>query len=80
MCDVSAPSTAKLDRILKMAKYAENGVTYIWLIEPAVKVVEVFRLDGSQWVRIQAIDGEAEAAQLQPFDAVELDLTRWWID
>src|SRR5512145_528259 len=44
-CEVLSPSTAAVDRTVKVPLYAREGVTHVWLIEPMAKTLEALRLD-----------------------------------
>lgn len=41
--EILSPSTSRFDRIRKRALYAQHGVRELWLIDPALCRVEVFR-------------------------------------
>lgn len=79
ICEVLSPSTARIDRIRKMRRYATQGVGHAWLIDPNDETLEVYRLgEGSQWVQVGLYEG-AEKVRAQPFDAIELDLSLLWV-
>ncbi|MCK7472290.1 MAG: Uma2 family endonuclease [Desulfomicrobium escambiense] len=44
VCEVLSPGTARVDRADKMPIYAEHGVSFLWLIDPAPRTLEVFIL------------------------------------
>jgi|GEM_PF-3380936 len=50
ICEILSPSTASKDRAVKMPLYARYGVRYAWLIDPAERTLEVYRLDAGAWV------------------------------
>jgi len=77
VCEVTSPRTSRLDRVVKSRVYARAGVTHLWLVDPLGQTLEVYRLEGSHWVVAAAFDGVAPV-RAEPFDAVELDLSRWW--
>lgn len=77
ICEVLSPSTARFDRIRKLAAYASHGVRHAWLVDPLARSLEVFRLEGGRWVLI-AGHTDDETARVEPFDAIELDLSLWW--
>lgn len=77
VCEVLSDSTARIDRQRKRPIYAREGLGHLWLVDPAVRVVEVFRLDGTSY-RSVATHGEDEIVRLEPFDAVELELAALW--
>jgi len=76
-CEVLSPSTARLDRVAKMPAYAREGVRNLWLIDPLAKTLEVYRLQGGQWVVLGAFGGAARV-RAEPFEAVEIELAALW--
>jgi Uma2 family endonuclease len=79
VCEIASPSTARLDRGVKMDIYLREGVSHLWLLDPIARFIEVFRLTGGQWVRVGVWTGD-DPAQIEPFDAVTMDLTAVWGD
>ena len=76
-CEVVSPSTVRLDRVRKMTVYARNEVHHLWLVDPLAQTLEVYRLEEGRWFVVSAHAG-TERVRAEPFDAVELDMTRWW--
>ena len=76
ICEVLSEGTAAFDRAKKMPVYARAGVKHAWLIDPVVKTLEVFRLEGSGWHLVATLTDERVRAE--PFDAIELDLAALW--
>jgi Uma2 family endonuclease len=79
VCEVVSPSTARLDRVRKVPIYAREGVTHLWLVDPLQQTLEVFRLEGRHWVLLST-HGGAEIVRATPFEALELDMGRWWLE
>ena len=79
VCEVVSPSTERIDRTRKMGIYARVKIPHLWLVNPLVRTLEVFRLDGEAWMLIATYGGN-ERVHAVPFDAVELELSRWWLD
>ena len=77
ICEVISPSTARIDRSLKMSIYAREGVSHLWFVEPLQQTVETYRLESGRWVVVGTHAGR-EIVRAEPFDAVELHLDRWW--
>jgi Uma2 family endonuclease len=77
VCEVISPSTGALDRRRKMPVYAREGVGHFWIVDPNHRTLEVHRLEGGRWVVAATCAGD-EVVRAEPFDAVELDLRRWW--
>jgi Uma2 family endonuclease len=79
VCEVVSPTTGALDRRRKMPSYARQGISHLWLVDPLAKTLEVFRLEADRWV-VWSTHAGSEAVRAEPFAAVEIDLTRWWIE
>jgi Uma2 family endonuclease len=78
-CEVLSPSTAARDRVEKLAIYARELVTHVWLIDPIQRTLEVLRREGAQWLIVAVHRGD-EKVRAEPFDAIELDLSILWAD
>ncbi len=78
VCEVVSPASARHDRIRKMRIYGEVGVRHAWLVDPRERMVEAFRFENGHWVRVGAYE-EDEKARIEPFEAVEFDLSEWWL-
>lgn len=79
ICEVVSPSTGGLDRVRKMPIYAREQVSHLWLVDPLLRTLEVYRLEGQHWV-VASTHGDTESVHAEPFAAVELDMSRWWLD
>lgn len=77
VCEVASPGTRRHDRMIKSGLYLEHGVQWMWLVTPTEELVEVFQQDAGRWVLVATAVGP-EPARLPPFDAIELDVGRWW--
>ena len=78
-CEVVSPTTAGADRGRKMRIYARESVGHLWLVDPLAKTLEVYRLQGTQWVVVSTHTG-SERVRAEPFAAVELEIARWWLE
>lgn len=79
VCEVVSPSTARIDRVRKMPIYAREGVSYLWLIHPSLQTLEVYRREGQHWVVASSHVG-TESIRAEPFEAIALDMSRWWLE
>lgn len=79
VCEVVSPSTGRLDRVRKMPIYAREQVGHIWLVDPLQQTLEVYRLEGQRWVLVSS-HGDTETVRAEPFEAIELDMSRWWLE
>lgn len=77
VCEVISPSTGALDRSRKMRVYAREGVRHLWFVDPSPHTLEVYRLEGERWV-VAGTHAGAELVRAEPFEAVPLELRRWW--
>jgi Uma2 family endonuclease len=77
VCEVLSPSTAKIDRTRKLAIYARERVSYVWLVDPLLRTLEVLEQEGDVW-RILAVHQDADRVRARPFEAVELELGVLW--
>ena len=78
VCEVLSPSTEAVDRTKKLAIYARERVSHIWLLNPLARTLEVMRLQGDHWVLIAMAAGN-DVVRAEPFDAIELELEGLWI-
>lgn len=77
ICEVLSPSTAALDRGEKRQIYGEQGVSHLWLVDPEVKTLENFGLDGPTYRLLHVFSGNALIRGV-PFDAIEIELGALW--
>ena len=49
VAEVLSPSTARIDRMIKMSRYAEGGIVQYWIVDPAGPSVQVFDLVGGEY-------------------------------
>lgn len=77
VCEVLSPSTARLDRWVKKRKYAQKGVSFMWLVDPVAQTLEILALKDDFYREIGVYQGDVRVRAV-PFDAVEMNLVRWW--
>ncbi|WP_395857996.1 Uma2 family endonuclease [Cystobacter fuscus] len=77
VCEVLSPSTAALDRARKMTVYAREGVGHLWLVDPVLQTLEVYRREHGGWFVLGTHVGEARV-RAEPFEALELELGALW--
>lgn len=76
-CEILSPRTARDDKRLKLPLYASSGVPWSWLIDPVLRLVEVYQtISGLPALAMTA--QEEERRVLPPFD-FEISLTGWWL-
>ena len=81
VCETLSPSTARIDRRLKLGIYARAGVGHLWLLDPLARTLEVLSIDRErgQW-RVAAVHGDNERVRPEPFDVIEIDLATLWTE
>jgi hypothetical protein len=60
-----------------MPLYVQYGVGHAWLVDPAGKTLEVFRLENERWVLLKSFGGD-DLVRAEPFDAIEIELGVLW--
>lgn len=79
VCEVLSPSTARTDRVLKLPRYAAEGVAHCWLIDPDARTLEAYENQSGRWLLLGAW-AEADTPPAPPFDAIKLPLSSLWAD
>jgi Uma2 family endonuclease len=79
VCEVVSPATARNDRVRKMPVYAREHVSHLWLVDPILRTLEVYRLEGHRWV-VASAHGDTDLIRAEPFEALEVDMSRWWLE
>jgi len=77
ICEILSPSTASKDREIKLPLYAYYEVQYAWLIDPAKRTLETYRLDADTWIEIGRF-ADTDQVAVPPFEAMSLDLGAFW--
>ncbi|WP_437738613.1 Uma2 family endonuclease [Sorangium sp. So ce1335] len=78
ICEVLSSSTENLDREEKMPIYAREGVRHAWLVDPIQRTLEVHVLaPGRAWGPPVTYRDSARV-RVEPFEALELDLSVLW--
>lgn len=78
VCEVSSPSTAALDRKIKLPRYAEFGVRHVWIVDPEAQTLEVLRVTKDRLWETVAVFSEDDRVRAEPFEAIELELAALW--
>jgi Uma2 family endonuclease len=79
VCEVVSPRTGTVDRARKMPIYAHERVGHLWIVDPILRTLEIYRLEAGRWV-VAAAHGGTDVVRAEPFTEVELSLARWWLD
>jgi Uma2 family endonuclease len=76
-CEVLSERTRRRDKGPKMRIYAREGVRHLWHVDPLARTLDIFRLQGGDWLLVQSFTGE-ERVRAEPFEAIELELALVW--
>jgi Uma2 family endonuclease len=79
ICEVLSPSTARFDRIEKLAVYAAVGVSHAWYVDPMARSLEVFALVDGRWT-IAATFKDTDVVSAPPFETHAFSLGVLWPD
>jgi hypothetical protein len=75
---VLSPATLRIDRVVKMPIYAQQGVQWLWLVEPDLHTLEVFRLHDSYWL-LESTRQKAAEVHATPFQELASSLADLWL-
>jgi len=78
VCEVLSPGTARTDRVVKMPIYAGQGVQWLWLVEPILRTLEVFRLHEGHWL-LEAAWQQEDEVRAPPFAEIAFSLGGLWV-
>ncbi|MGH8551452.1 MAG: Uma2 family endonuclease [Methylococcales bacterium] len=77
ICEVLSPGTARTDRAVKMPIYAGESVQWLWLVDPDVRILEVYHWFEGQWL-LEHTWQNNEVAKAPPFDAISMNMSDFW--
>ncbi|MEZ4393354.1 MAG: Uma2 family endonuclease [Polyangiales bacterium] len=77
VCEVLSPRTEASDRGGKMRIYRREGVAHVWLVDPLLKTLEVYRWERGLYTLVDTWEGDAPV-RAEPFDAIALNLRALW--
>ncbi|MBA3324809.1 MAG: Uma2 family endonuclease [Rhodobacteraceae bacterium] len=77
VCEVLSPGTRRRDLTDKREIYREQGVGWLWFVDPEARTLEVFARSDAAWVLVAALGGEVDV-RIAPFDAIVFPLSALW--
>jgi Uma2 family endonuclease len=77
VCEVLSPSTAVVDRTRKQDISREQGIRWLWFVDPAGRTIEVLSRAEQHWILTGSFGGGGEM-RISPFDAVPIDVGALW--
>ncbi len=75
--EVISPSSARKDRVKKMAIYQEAGVSHYWLVDPAERTLECFSLRNGLYT-VVAGGMDEEVVRHPGLEGLEIELKGLW--
>lgn len=76
--EIISPSSVAVDREDKFEQYAAGKVRYYWIVDPARKTVEAFRLRSGVYIAAGRGQG-VQTVSLPPFLDLEIPLADLWL-
>jgi Uma2 family endonuclease len=64
--EILSPSSRRLDEVLKRRRYEQFGVEELWVVDPEVEAVRVYRREGEGFARPVELSGERGDALATP--------------
>lgn len=77
VCEIFTKRTRAYAQQTKKPFYARVGVEWLWYVDLDAQMLTVSRLHNGNWLEVGVHVGDVRV-RAEPFDAVELDLERWW--
>jgi Uma2 family endonuclease len=77
VCEILSPTTARIDRAIKLPLYFLQNVQHVWLLDPVLQTLEVLQRSPTGWVLRHVFSGDS-VVHAEPFDAVGLELSALW--
>lgn len=77
VCEILSDRTERIDRGRKMRIYLREHVSHVWLVNPVLLTLEVYRSASDTWTLLDTHEGDT-VARVPPFDAIELNLSTLW--
>ena len=65
--EVLSPGTARIDRMIKLSRYAEGGIPQYWIVDPRVPSVQGFDLVDGACVLVAEGSGSVPVSVSEPF-------------
>lgn len=75
--EITSPSSTRIDRQDKFRQYEKAGVRHYWIVDPAARTLEGYRLHRGKY-RLAGRAQNVETIHLPPFDDLEIPLAELW--
>lgn len=78
ICEILSPGTARIDRAVKMPIYAEQALSWLWLIDPGLHTLEVYQRQNQHWLLEHTWQND-DVINAPPFADISLQLADLWL-
>jgi Uma2 family endonuclease len=75
--EIISPSSETIDKVDKYEQYEAAGVAHYWIIDPADRTADAYRLEGGKYVRAGHGRND-DVVHFPPFPDLDLPLGRLW--
>jgi Uma2 family endonuclease len=66
--EIASPSSARIDRTLKLSRYAEGDVRHYWIVDPRVPSVSIYELINDDYQLAASGQGDDTVTVSAPFE------------
>lgn len=78
LVEILSPSHIPLDPQVKAARYQVRGVPHYWIVDPAARTLECFRLAGGAY-HLGASGREHDSVEVPAFEGLTIALASVWL-
>lgn len=76
--EVLSPGSVTIDRVDKFAEYCKAGIVHYWIVDPAERTMQGWKLESGEYVPTGTAQG-ASMVRLPPFPDLDIPLQKlWW--
>jgi Uma2 family endonuclease len=65
--EVISPSSRRIDRTLKLSRYAEGGISHYWVVDPMTPSVDIYELHQGEYPLVASVAGDESVVVTAPF-------------
>ena len=65
--EVISPSSRRIDRTLKLSRYAEGGISHYWVVDPMTPSVDIYEFHQGEYRLVASAVGDESVVVTAPF-------------